>query len=59
MDRLLEIYNNFYEWYVGIWYDIFGEDGVNIIQGIMGLIFVVACFIGIYMLVDKIESYYE
>ena len=59
MDKLLDVYNNFYEWYVGLWYDIFGEDGMNIIQGIMGVIFVVGCFIGVYMMVEKIESHFE
>lgn len=55
MDKIIEIYNNYREWYMGIWYDLLGEDGVNIIQGIMGIIFVVACFIGVYMLVDVVE----
>ena len=59
MDRLLDVYNNFYEWYIGLWYDAFGEDGVNIIQGIMGIVFVVACFMGVYMMIDKLEKYFE
>lgn len=59
MDRLIDLYNNFYEWYVGLWYSILGEDRVNIIQGIMGIVFFVACFVGVYMMVEKIEKYFE
>jgi small neutral amino acid transporter SnatA (MarC family) len=59
MDRLIDLYNNFYEWYVGLWYSILGEDGVNIIQGIMGVVFFVVCFVGVYMMVEKIEKYFE
>lgn len=59
MDKLMDLYNNFYEWYVNLWYNIFGKDGVNIIQGIMGIVFVVMCFIGMYMAVEKIEKYFE
>lgn len=59
MDKLIDLYNSIYEWYVGLWYSIFGEEGVAIIQGIMGIIFVVMCFMAVYIVVDEIDKYWE
>ena len=52
LDRWTIWYNNFYDWYAGLWYNTFGDEGMAIIGGVSGLA-IIACIVVISVSIVK------
>lgn len=53
METLMTIYENFMVWYSGLWYDMVGETGVEILRGCSLTILLAMVVIAVIGEIDK------